>query len=98
MKGAATDEAVAKYKKFIGVQRFNKIENAEKKAVAVFEEICDIYGEQNAVKMVGTMVGPKIVVDGSRPVAMVWHVENKKFGERSHTGTATSHCVQGFAS
>lgn len=50
---SAAEASVAVYKKFIGAKRWNAVDDAEGMATSVFEEICNVYGEENAVQMVG---------------------------------------------
>lgn len=53
---ATRDASVAMYKKYVGGKRWERMEQPETSASAVFDEICDVYGEENAVKMVrGTL-------------------------------------------
>lgn len=53
MSESSAAASVAVYKKFIGGKRWDAVDDAEARATGVFEEICNVYGEENAVKMVG---------------------------------------------
>lgn len=52
MMSTTADEAVSRYKNFVGNKKFEEMENAEQRATTCFNEICDVYGEENAIKMV----------------------------------------------
>lgn len=52
MSGSPAESAVARYKKYVGSKRWNDLDRAEEQATGVFQEICNVYGEENAVEMV----------------------------------------------
>ena len=49
---STAESSVAVYRKFIGEKRWKAVDDAENMATGVFEEICNVYGEENAVQMV----------------------------------------------
>lgn len=60
---SAAESSVALYKKFIGDKRWDAVDDAEEKATGAFEEICNVYGEENAVQMVGCGLGVCLLRD-----------------------------------
>lgn len=46
------DASVSLYKKAVGNKRWETDEGIEDRAVGTFAYMCDVYGEENAVKMV----------------------------------------------
>lgn len=49
---SSIESAVLKYKNFLGSKRWQDLGEPKAEAASVFEEICNIYGEENAIKMV----------------------------------------------
>lgn len=46
------DSSVSLYKKAVGNARWGADEGIEERVVGTFSALCDVYGEENAVKMV----------------------------------------------
>lgn len=46
------ESAVAGYKKYVGSKRWEAMDQPKERATDTFQEICNVYGEDNAVKMV----------------------------------------------
>lgn len=46
------ESSVSLYKKCVGDKRWETDEGIEKRATTTFAELCKVYGEENAVKMV----------------------------------------------
>lgn len=49
------EDSVARYKKCMGMKKWEEMDSPEMKASATFDEISRIYGEENAVEMVRLM-------------------------------------------
>lgn len=49
---SSLESSVSLYKKCVGDQRWERDEGIEKRAAGTFAEMCKVYGEDNAVKMV----------------------------------------------
>lgn len=49
---SSLESSVSLYKKCVGNERWEKDEGIEKRAAGTFAEMCKVYGEENAIKMV----------------------------------------------
>lgn len=49
---SSLESSVSLYKKMVGSQRWESDEGIEKRAASTFADMCKVYGEENAIKMV----------------------------------------------
>lgn len=52
---SSTESAVDTYRKFLGSRRWEEFGEPADEAALTYNEICDVYGEENAIKMVSLL-------------------------------------------